>query len=141
MRMNDLTKNLLLWVVVAVVLMVVFQTFSPKLGTGAGESQPNYSQFLQEVNDGRVTQVRFTKDGNLTTNALEYKRSDGTTGTVYGPTDQKLVDQLVRKNVAITPDAAECGVRRRGFASGAPRPTSHRSLRPRCASRSASRCA
>ena len=29
MRMNDLTKNLLLWVVVAVVLMVVFQSFSP----------------------------------------------------------------------------------------------------------------
>ena len=29
--MNDLAKNLLLWVVVAVVLMVVFQSFSPKL--------------------------------------------------------------------------------------------------------------
>jgi cell division protease FtsH len=28
--MNDLAKNLLLWVVVAVVLMVVFQSFSPK---------------------------------------------------------------------------------------------------------------
>ena len=28
--MNDLTKNLLFWVVVAVVLMVVFQSFSPK---------------------------------------------------------------------------------------------------------------
>ena len=27
--MNDLTKNLLLWVVVAVVLMVVFQSFTP----------------------------------------------------------------------------------------------------------------
>ena len=30
--MNDLTKNLLLWVVVAVVLMVVFQSFSPRGG-------------------------------------------------------------------------------------------------------------
>ncbi len=29
--MNDLGKNLLLWVVVAAVLMVVFQSFSPKL--------------------------------------------------------------------------------------------------------------
>jgi len=108
--MNDLTKNLLLWVVVAVVLMVVFQTFSPKLGTGAGESQPTYSEFLQEVNAGRVSSVRFTKDGNLTTNALEYKRSDGTTGTVFGPTDDKLVNVLVNKNVAITRDAPESGV-------------------------------
>ena len=33
--MNDLTKNLLLWVVVAVVLMVVFQSFSPKGGATA----------------------------------------------------------------------------------------------------------
>ncbi len=31
--MNDLTKNLLLWVVVAVVLMVVFQSFAPRGGT------------------------------------------------------------------------------------------------------------
>ena len=44
--MNDLTKNLLLWVVVAVVLMVVFQSFSPKGGNtaamagGGGSSQP-----------------------------------------------------------------------------------------------------
>ncbi|HVK51967.1 MAG TPA: ATP-dependent zinc metalloprotease FtsH [Pseudoxanthomonas sp.] len=108
--MNDLTKNLLLWVVVAVVLMVVFQTFSPKLGAGAGSSQPTYSQFLQEVNDGRVSEVRFTKDGNLTTNALEYKRSDGTIGTVFGPTDDKLVNVLVSKNVTITRDAPESGV-------------------------------
>lgn len=32
--MNDLTKNLLLWVVVAVVLMVVFQSFSPRMAGG-----------------------------------------------------------------------------------------------------------
>ena len=32
--MNDLAKNLMLWVVVAVVLMVVFQSFSPKIGGG-----------------------------------------------------------------------------------------------------------
>ena len=30
--MNDLAKNLMLWAVVAVVLMVVFQSFSPKTG-------------------------------------------------------------------------------------------------------------
>jgi cell division protease FtsH len=31
--MNDLAKNLLLWVIVAVVLMVVFQAFGPARGS------------------------------------------------------------------------------------------------------------
>lgn len=49
--MNDLAKNLLLWVVVAVVLMVVFQSFSPKLA-GAGQDVV-YSQFVQDVQNDR----------------------------------------------------------------------------------------
>ena len=110
MRMNDLTKNLLLWVVVAVVLMVVFQSFSPKMGAGAGGGEVTYSEFLREVDNGRVSSVRFTKDGNLTTNAIEYKRTDGQTGTVYGPADSALVNQLVRQNVTITRDAPESGI-------------------------------
>ena len=47
--MNDLTKNLLLWVVVAVVLMVVFQSFSPKGGATATGGPITYSEFLREV--------------------------------------------------------------------------------------------
>lgn len=110
MRMNDLTKNLLLWVVVAVVLMVVFQSFSPKLGGAAGVGEVSYSEFLKEVDAGRVSAVQFTNDGNLTTNAINYKRSDGQTGTVYGPTDNKLVDALVSKNVTITRDKPDTGI-------------------------------
>ena len=49
--MNDLTRNLLLWMVVAVVLMVVFQSFSPRSG-GMGAAAPTYSQFLDEVDAG-----------------------------------------------------------------------------------------
>ncbi len=110
MRMNDLTKNLLLWVVVAVVLMVVFQSFSPKLGGSTGAGEVSYSEFLKEVDAGRVSAVQFTNDGNLTTNAINYKRSDGQTGTVYGPADNKLVDALVSKNVTITRDKPETGI-------------------------------
>jgi cell division protease FtsH len=108
--MNDLTKNLLLWVVVAVVLMVVFQSFSPKLGAGAASGETTYSEFLKEVDAGRVASVRFTKDGTLTTNVIEYKRSDGGTGTVYGPQDEQLVNQLVEKNVSITRDPPPSGI-------------------------------
>ena len=57
--MNDLTKNLLLWVVVAVVLMVVFQSFSPKT-SGAAAQGATYSQFLDQVDSGNVQKVAFS---------------------------------------------------------------------------------
>ena len=52
--MNDLAKNLLLWVVVAVVLMVVFQAFGPRT------AQPEtlaYDAFVQQVQSDRVKKV------------------------------------------------------------------------------------
>ncbi len=100
--MNDLTKNLLLWVVVAVVLMVVFQSFSPRLAGGAGTDNVTYSQFLKDVDAGRVKSVDFTDATNLSVNAIRFKRADGSEGSVYGPSDGKLIDVLYSKNVDIT---------------------------------------
>ena len=63
--MNDLVKNLLLWVVVAVVLMVVFQSFSPK----SAATQPlTYDQFVQEVQGDRVSGAK--KPATLETGAV-----------------------------------------------------------------------
>jgi len=108
--MNDLTKNLLLWVVVAVVLMVVFQSFSPKGGASTPGGPITYSEFLQEVESGRVSSVKFTNESNLATNAIAFKRKDSTTGTVYGPQDDKLVDTLLDKNVTIDREQPESGI-------------------------------
>ncbi|MCC4595097.1 ATP-dependent zinc metalloprotease FtsH [Xanthomonas campestris pv. phormiicola] len=100
--MNDLTKNLLLWVVVAVVLMVVFQSFSPRLAGGPGNDTVTYTQFLKEVDGGRVKAVDFTDDTGLSVTAIRFKRTDGSESTVYGPRDDKLVDVLYSKNVEMT---------------------------------------
>ena len=52
--MNDLAKNLLLWVVILVVLMTVFQSFSGRRGA----DQPlAYSDFLEQVKKGEVERV------------------------------------------------------------------------------------
>ncbi|AER56762.1 cell division protein [Pseudoxanthomonas spadix BD-a59] len=110
MRMNDLTKNLLLWVVVAVVLMVVFQSFSPRMGAGQGSGQTTYTQFLQEVNNGQISSVDFTNKGDLKTNAISYKRSDGTQGMVYGPKDDSLINQLINKGVNVTQQEPDSGI-------------------------------
>ena len=109
--MNDLTKNLLLWVVVAVVLMVVFQSFSPRGGTtGAAVAEtPSYTRFLADVDAGKIRSVVFTDESTFTANAIRYKRSDGTEGQVVGPMDGKLVDQLVSKNVDVIRERPKTG--------------------------------
>ncbi len=107
--MNDLTKNLLLWVIVAVVLMVVFQSFSPRVGNGGTSAPMTYSEFLTEVNGNRIRSVEYTNDSNLVTNAIRFKRADGTEGVVYGPQDDRLIDTLISKNVEITRVKPETG--------------------------------
>jgi len=56
--LNDLTKNIILWVVIAVILMSVFNQFGP---TTANYQKPTYSQFLEQVRSDRVRKV--TIDG------------------------------------------------------------------------------
>ena len=110
MRMNDLTRNLLLWVVVAVVLMVVFQSFSPRGGSAATASDSaNYTQFLHEVDSGRIKSVDFTDRSTLTTNHLRYRRTDGSQGELFAPVDSKLIDQLYDRNVAVVREEPRTG--------------------------------
>ncbi len=52
--MNDLAKNLLLWVVILVVLMSVFQSFSSR---SRGQPELAYSEFISQVEQGNVAEV------------------------------------------------------------------------------------
>ncbi len=51
--MNDMVKNLVLWLVIAAVLMSVFQNFNVQTNSETME----YSQFVQEVQQGQVRKV------------------------------------------------------------------------------------
>lgn len=55
--MNDMVKNLLLWLIIAAVLLSVFQNFN----TATGIEKMDYSQFVNEVQTGQVRKV--TIDG------------------------------------------------------------------------------
>ncbi len=57
--MNDLAKNVILWIVIAVVLLSVFQSFSP---TQQRVATVDYSQFLSYVRSGAVQEVEFEGD-------------------------------------------------------------------------------
>ena len=54
--LNDLAKNIILWIVIAIVLLTVFQSF----GTGGRQSEPlDYSDFLTLVDNGQINEVTF----------------------------------------------------------------------------------
>ncbi|MBB5015645.1 ATP-dependent zinc metalloprotease FtsH [Rehaibacterium terrae] len=92
--MNDLAKNLLLWVIVAVVLMAVFQSFSPR---GAGTQALAYDQFIHLVRSNSVAKVHIDED-RVT---IRGERKDGTRFITYNPGDKDLVNDLLEHRVAI----------------------------------------
>ncbi|MFZ7095590.1 ATP-dependent zinc metalloprotease FtsH [Luteimonas dalianensis] len=93
--MNDLVKNLLLWVVVAIVLMMVFQSFSPNT---AGPQEVQYSQFMEEVRNNRIRSVDIAEDERT----ISFERTDGARGTVIAPRrDERMIDDLINHNVDI----------------------------------------
>ena len=91
--MNDLTKNILLWVVVAVILMMVFQ----QMGINKESDQLSYSEFMQYVERSQVSEVLITNQ-NITG-----KLVSGKTFSTYSPeTDNSaMVGSLLKNNVKI----------------------------------------
>ena len=90
--MNDLAKNLILWVVIAVVLMTVFNGFQQ--GVGVRPQPLSYSQFINEVKQGHVDEVYIK--GNTIEGVIQGRKF-----TTYAPNDPKLVDELLLNNVEI----------------------------------------
>lgn len=92
--LNDMVKNILLWAVIAIVLMSVFNSFGPKVAPSA---QMSYSQFLQEAKQGRIAQV--TIDGRT----LQGRTGSGERFTTYSPeTDNSaMIGELLNHSVDI----------------------------------------
>jgi cell division protease FtsH len=91
--LNDLAKNLILWIVIAVVLMTVFNNFGP---TTASKQSINYSDFVSEVQMGQVQRVEI--EGHT----VQGTRSDGTQFvTQTPPDDPKMIDDLLSNNVEV----------------------------------------
>ena len=88
--MNDLAKNILLWVVIAIVLLTVFQSFGP------GGRQPDsvdYSTFLDMVETGGVSQVTFEGQN------IKGLKSNGESFVSYSPeTDNTALIGFLKDN-------------------------------------------
>ncbi|MBL8261180.1 MAG: ATP-dependent zinc metalloprotease FtsH [Xanthomonadaceae bacterium] len=93
-----MAKNLILWVIVAVVLMAVFNSFSPAgVGMG-GSSSLAYDEFVQMVDDNKVREVKIQED-RVT---IEGVTKDNTRFVTYNPGDSELVGDLINHNVKVT---------------------------------------
>ncbi|WAJ70831.1 ATP-dependent zinc metalloprotease FtsH [Catenovulum adriaticum] len=93
--MSDMAKNLILWVVIAVVLMAVFQSFSP--GSG-GERKLEYSAFVKEVDQGMISEVKIDPS---TGTIVGQKRSGEKFETIFPMRDEKILDELLANNVKV----------------------------------------
>ena len=87
-----MVKNIAIWLVIALVLMTVFNQFNVR---NQQQSAVPYSRFIQEVKSGSVAGV--TIDGRV----LSVQKSDGQRYTVYSPSDPWLVSDLLKAGVAV----------------------------------------
>jgi cell division protease FtsH len=92
--MSNFGRNLALWVIIALLLVVLFNLFQPG-ATHNAATQVAYSDFISEVNGGRV------RDVVIQGHTISGQLSDGRTFQTYTPEDPTLVKTLTDKNVRV----------------------------------------
>ncbi len=101
--MSNFGRNLALWVIIALLLVVLFNLFQP--GTGRSADRPlAYSDFISEVNAGRVRDV--TIQGHTLTGRL----ADNSTFQTYMMDDPELSKRLLDRGVHVNARPEESDV-------------------------------
>ena len=98
--MNNLFKSVGIWLVVALVLMTIFNQFSSRQLQSA-QAQIDYSQFLQEVKQGHIAKV--TIQGRT----LRAVTNEGKHIICYAPQDLWMVSDLIKNGVKIEAEPEE----------------------------------
>ena len=99
--MSDMAKNLILWVVIAVVLMSVFQGYSP---SSSNKQKMDYSTFLDDVKAGQVSTVEVKSDQRTIEGT---KRTGEKFVTIMPMPDLDLINDLDRKGIMMKGQEAE----------------------------------
>ncbi|MFK8066984.1 MAG: ATP-dependent zinc metalloprotease FtsH [Gammaproteobacteria bacterium] len=92
--MNDMARNMILWIVIALVLMMVFNNFE----TSQTASQDlGYSEFISDVKSGQIAEVLIDKREST----IIGKKTDGTYFRSYNPetANDALIGVLLDNNV------------------------------------------
>jgi cell division protease FtsH len=91
--LNDMAKNLLLWMIIAAVLLTVFNNFNQP----SNAEQLDYSDFIREVQQGNVSEVTISGVN------IVGQKSNGTRFNTIRPyiEDPKLIDDLLSHDVRV----------------------------------------
>ncbi|MCK5718034.1 MAG: ATP-dependent zinc metalloprotease FtsH [Thiomargarita sp.] len=90
--MNDMGKNIIVWVVIALVLMMVFNNF----GTPKQDSRTvDYSTFIHNV------QLGYVQEALIEGRSIKYTTQNGEKLTTYNPGDSGLIGDLLKYDVKI----------------------------------------
>jgi len=90
--LNNMFKNLAVWLVIGLVLMTVFNQFNSRQVT---QASMEYSQFMDEVGRGSITKVVI--EGRV----LKATTADGRKLTTYAPPDLWMVSDLLKHGVKV----------------------------------------
>ena len=101
--MNDMARNLILWIIIAVVLMSVFNSFSPR---AAGPSNLSYSEFLEHVRTGQVKDAVIQEEPNGS-RTISGELTDGRPYSTFAPRDEDLINDLLSQGVAVRSERPE----------------------------------
>jgi cell division protease FtsH len=90
--LNNMFKNLAIWLVIGLVLMTVFNQFNTRQ---VAQGSVEYSQFLDEVKQGHITKVVI--EGRT----LKATTTEGKRMTSYAPPDLWMVSDLLKNGVKV----------------------------------------
>ncbi|PNU21571.1 cell division protein FtsH [Geothermobacter hydrogeniphilus] len=90
--MNQFYKNLALWLVISLVMILLFNMMTQH---GQDQKPISYTAFLEAVNDGQVKEVTIQGPN------LEGRYEDGKSFKTYIPDDPELIKDLRAKGVVI----------------------------------------
>lgn len=96
--MNQFSRNLILWAIISLLMVVLFNLFNQPQGT---QARLTYTEFLQKVERGEV--LRVTIQGQKLTG----ENSEGKAFQTYAPHDPELVARLISQKVEVKAEPQE----------------------------------
>ncbi|EER47179.1 cell division protease FtsH-like protein [Actinobacillus minor NM305] len=96
--MNDFVKNIVLWVVVAVVMVTAFEGFNSNFGSNSNNTVA-YSTFLNDIKSNTLKEVDFKRNEDV----ISVTKNDGSQyQTVMPMYDEYLMADLAKTNATVT---------------------------------------
>ncbi len=98
--MKNISKNVVLWIIIGLLLIVLFNLFQGT-SNNRNTSKIPFSDFIAATESGNVSEVNIS--GNMVTGFLD----DGRSFSTYAPNYPNLVDKLNENGVKITAEPSE----------------------------------